>query len=114
MAVKKSEIYSSLWKSCDTLHGSMDASDCEDYVVFLFIDEYARDRNASIEMQSGCGRAEVTFGDNFEPGHSHRRAAAIKNTITTHYELFRTDFQLASEGRSCIVVREHPPFARSE
>jgi len=32
MALKKSELYSSLSSSCDTLHGGMDASQYKDYV----------------------------------------------------------------------------------
>lgn len=44
MAIKKSELYSSLWKSCDELRGSMDASQYKDYVlVFLFI-KYVSDK----------------------------------------------------------------------
>jgi len=37
MALKKSERYSSLWKSCDELHGGMDASPSQykDYVLIL-------------------------------------------------------------------------------
>lgn len=40
MAIKKSELYSSLWASCDELRGGMDASQYKDYVttaVFEFI-----------------------------------------------------------------------------
>ena len=33
MALKKSELYSSLWSSCDELRGGMDASQYKDYVV---------------------------------------------------------------------------------
>ena len=32
MPVKKSKLYSSLWKSCDELRGGMDASQYKDYV----------------------------------------------------------------------------------
>jgi type I restriction enzyme M protein len=32
MTLKKSELYSSLWKSCDELRGGMDASQYKDYV----------------------------------------------------------------------------------
>lgn len=32
MALKKSDLYSSLWKSCDELRGGMDASQYKDYV----------------------------------------------------------------------------------
>jgi len=43
MAIKKSELYSSLWKSCDELRGSMDASQYKDYVlVLLFVCFWAR------------------------------------------------------------------------
>ena len=33
MALKKSELYSSLWQSCDELRGGMDASQYKDYVL---------------------------------------------------------------------------------
>ena len=32
MALKKSQLYSSLWQSCDELRGGMDASQYKDYV----------------------------------------------------------------------------------
>ncbi len=35
MAIKKSELYSSLWASCNELRGSMDASQYKDYVLIL-------------------------------------------------------------------------------
>jgi type I restriction-modification system DNA methylase subunit len=35
MALKKSELYSSLWQSCDELRGGMDASQYKDYVLVL-------------------------------------------------------------------------------
>ena len=55
MALKKSELYSSLWKSCDELRGGMDASQYKDYVlVLLFVkyvsDKYAGDPDALIEV----------------------------------------------------------------
>jgi type I restriction-modification system DNA methylase subunit len=31
MAIKKSELYNSLWASCDELRGGMDASQYKDY-----------------------------------------------------------------------------------
>lgn len=36
MAMKKSELYSHLWASCDELRGGMDASQYKDYVLFIF------------------------------------------------------------------------------
>ncbi|WP_205619201.1 type I restriction-modification system subunit M N-terminal domain-containing protein [Christiangramia echinicola] len=36
MAIRKSELYSSLWKSCNEIRGGMDASQYKDYVLTLF------------------------------------------------------------------------------
>ena len=40
MALKKSELYSSLWSSCDELRGGMDASQYKDYVLVLLFIKY--------------------------------------------------------------------------
>ena len=58
MAVKKSELYSSLWKSCDELRGGMDASQYKDYILdILFIkyvsDKYTNDPNAMVTIPRG-------------------------------------------------------------
>src|SRR5690606_28237967 len=47
MAVKKSELYSSLWQSCDELRGGMDASQYKDYVLTLLFIKYVSDKHAS-------------------------------------------------------------------
>ena len=44
MAIKKSELYSSLWKSCDELRGGMDASQYKDYVLVLLFVKYVSDK----------------------------------------------------------------------
>ena len=59
MALKKSELYASLWASCDELRGGMDASQYKDYVlVLLFIkyvsDKYAGQPYAPITMPKGA------------------------------------------------------------
>jgi len=59
MALKKSELYSSLWQSCDVLRGGMDASQYKDYVlVLLFIkyisDKYAGQAYAPITIPEGA------------------------------------------------------------
>ncbi len=44
MALKKSELYSSLWASCDELRGGMDASQYKDYVLVLLFIKYVSDK----------------------------------------------------------------------
>lgn len=58
MAIKKSQLYSSLWSSCDELRGGMDASQYKDYVLTLLFmkyvtDKYAGKPNAIIEVPEG-------------------------------------------------------------
>ena len=58
MALKKSELYGTLWKSCDELRGGMDASQYKDYVlVLLFVkyvtDKYAGNRDALLVVPTG-------------------------------------------------------------
>jgi type I restriction enzyme M protein len=48
MALKKSELYSSLWQSCDELRGGMDASQYKDYVLVLLFVKYVSDKYAGV------------------------------------------------------------------
>ena len=64
MPVKKSEVYSSLWKSCDELRGGMDASQYKDYILVLLFVKYVSDRyagkpNALIEVPKGGSFADM-------------------------------------------------------
>lgn len=59
MAVKKSELYSTLWKCCDELRGGMDASQYKDYVLVILFVKYISDKrrsdpNFDIEIPEGC------------------------------------------------------------
>src|SRR3989304_1466420 len=47
MPIKKSELYSSLWASCDELRGGMDASQYKDYVLVLLFMKYVSDKASS-------------------------------------------------------------------
>ena len=42
--IKKSDLYSSLWASCDELRGGMDASQYKDYVLFMLFIKYISDK----------------------------------------------------------------------
>ena len=64
MAIKKSDLYSSLWQSCDELRGGMDASQYKDYVlVLLFVkyisDKYAGQPYAPITIPAGASFADM-------------------------------------------------------
>src|SRR5271165_552317 len=64
MPIKKSELYSSLWESCDELRGGMDASQYKDYVlVLLFVkyvsDKYAGQKDALLDVPVGGRFADM-------------------------------------------------------
>jgi type I restriction enzyme M protein len=64
MALKKSQLYSSLWQSCDELRGGMDASQYKDYVLTLLFMKYVSDKAASarrslIEVPKGASFADI-------------------------------------------------------
>lgn len=49
MALKKSDLYSSIWASCDELRGGMDASQYKDYVLFMLFIKYVSDKYADYD-----------------------------------------------------------------
>ena len=60
MALKKSQLYSSIWQACDELRGGMDASQYKDYVlVLLFVryvtDKYAGKSDSLVDIPPGGG-----------------------------------------------------------
>lgn len=68
MAIKKSELYSSLWSSCDELRGGMDASQYKDYVLVLLFIKYVSDKYAGVPY------APITI----PPGASFADMVALK------------------------------------
>ncbi|WP_208365736.1 type I restriction-modification system subunit M [Helicobacter pylori] len=59
MAIKKSELYSSLWAGADSLRGGMDASEYKNYVLNLLFLKYISDKarsnmDSEIEVPEGC------------------------------------------------------------
>jgi type I restriction enzyme M protein len=47
VALKKSDLYSSIWQSCDELRGGMDASQYKDYILTLLFVKYVTDKAKS-------------------------------------------------------------------
>ncbi len=77
MALKKSDLYSSLWASCDQLRGGMDASQYKDYILTLLFVKYVSDKaksdaNSLIEVPAGgsfddmlATKGDKEIGDRF-------------------------------------------------
>ena len=75
MALKKSQIYASLWQSCDELRGGMDATQYKDYILTLLFMKYVSDKYAAepdplIEVPDGGGfagmvklKGDIEIGD---------------------------------------------------
>ena len=99
MAIKKSNLYSSIWASCDELRGGMDASQYKDYVLFMLFIKYISDKYSN----SGDFAPPVTIPN----GASFKDMIALKgksdigdkiNTqiiqplINTNERLARSDF----------------------
>jgi type I restriction enzyme M protein len=72
LALKKSELYSSLWQSCDELRGGMDASQYKDYVLVLLFIKYVSDKYADQPF------APITI----PPGASFADMVALKGRAT--------------------------------
>lgn len=68
MAIKKSELYSSVWEMCDELRGGMDASEYKDYVLIMLFIKYISDKYA------GMPYAPITVPE----GASFKDMAALK------------------------------------
>lgn len=77
MALKKSDLYSSLWSSCDQLRGGMDASQYKDYILTLLFVKYVSDKaktdpSSLIDVPAGgsfddmlAAKGSVEIGDRF-------------------------------------------------
>src|SRR3954454_8976960 len=77
MVLRKSDLYSSLWKSCDELRGGMDASQYKDYILTLLFVKYVSDKQKTdpsslIDVPAGgsfddmlSAKGDVEIGDRF-------------------------------------------------
>ena len=63
MPIKKSDLYASLWASCNELRGGMDASQYKDYVLVLLFIKYVSDRYAGKPFASVIVPDGATFHD---------------------------------------------------
>ena len=77
MAIKKSELYSSLWSSCDELRGGMDASQYKDYVLVMLFVKYISDKYADVPF------ALITI----PPGASFKDMVAMKGASDIGHQI---------------------------
>jgi type I restriction enzyme M protein len=99
MPIKKSELYSSIWASCDELRGGMDASQYKDYVLFMLFIKYVSDKYAdsddfapSVNIPQGASfkdmlalRGQDDIGDKIN-------TQIIQPLIDSNSRLSRSDF----------------------
>ena len=99
LAIKKSELYSSLWASCDELRGGMDASQYKDYVLVLLFIKYVSDKYAGHALRAdhhprgrqlqGHGRAQGQDRHRRPDQQEDHRAAGQRQQAVRHAGLQR-------------------------
>ena len=88
MAIKKNELYSSLWASCDKLRGGMDASQYKDYILTLLFVKYVTDKFKGVKY------ADITVPE----GGSFDDIVALKNNPNIGEEMDKVIAKLAEAG----------------
>ena len=66
MAVKKSELYSSLWASCDSLRGGMDSSQYKNYILTLLFVKYVSDKYKIDDTETIIAAAQAELDEMIE------------------------------------------------
>ena len=90
MAIKKKEIYSSLWASCDKLRGGMDASQYKDYILTLLFVKYVTDKFKGVKY------ADITVPE----GGSFDDMVALKGTKNIGEGMDKVIAKLAEAGNN--------------
>ena len=87
VAIKKSQLYASLWQSCDELRGGIDASQYKDYILTLLFMKYVSDKADSdpdslIIVPDGGGFTDmVNLKDDKEIGDKINKIICINRYI---------------------------------
>ena len=104
MALKKSQLYSALWSSCDELRGGMDASQYKDYVLFMLFIKYISDKYA--DSDDFAPPVTIPKGSSFEDMVALKGDSDIGNKINTQViqPLIDANSRLA---RTEAVCRDH-------
>lgn len=113
MAIKKSQLYASLWQSCYELRGGMDASQYKDYILTLLFMKYISDKAASpdgslIYVPDGGGFADmVKLKGDIEIGDKVNKIIgklADENEILAYQEQVNAIFQVWRETHEPLLL----------
>jgi type I restriction enzyme M protein len=102
MAIKKSDLYSSLWASCDELRGGMDASQYKDYVLFILFIKYVSDKYGDTDDFA----PPVTI----PPGASFKDMIALKGKSDIGDKINKQVIQPLVENNSTLARTDFPDF----
>jgi type I restriction enzyme M protein len=102
MAIKKSDLYSSLWASCDELRGGMDASQYKDYVLFMLFIKYVSDKYG----ESDDFAPPVTI----PPGASFKDMIALKGKSDIGDKINTQVIQPLIDANSRLARSDFPDF----
>ncbi|MBI9048654.1 MAG: type I restriction-modification system subunit M [Anaerolineaceae bacterium] len=100
MAIKKSELYSSLWASCDELRGGMDASQYKDYVLVLLFIKYISDKYAGVPY------APITIPQ----GASFKDMVALKGKSDIGDQINKKIIAPLANANNQLSVSDFPDF----
>jgi type I restriction enzyme M protein len=104
MAIKKSELYSSLWQSCDELRGGMDASQYKDYVLVLLFIKYISDKYAGVPY------APITI----PKGASFKDMAQLKGKPDIGDQINKKIIAPLAKANQQLSLADFPDFNQSE
>ena len=102
MAIKKSDLYSSLWASCDQLRGGMDASQYKDYVLSMLFIKYISDKYADSDHFA----PPVTI----PPGASFNDMVALKGKIDIGDRINTQVIQPLIDANARLARTDFPDF----
>ncbi|WP_414664199.1 type I restriction-modification system subunit M [Horticoccus sp. 23ND18S-11] len=102
MAIKKSDLYSSIWSSCDALRGGMDPSQYKDYVLFMLFIKYVSDK---------YGHADAFVAPVVIPPGSHfRDMIALKGKSDIGDKINTQVIQPLIDANSRLARSDFPDF----
>ena len=117
MALKKSDLYSSLWASCDELRGGMDASQYKDYVLFMLFIKYISDKYGNsadfappVTIPKGASFADMVALKGKPDIGDKINTQVIQPLIEANARLARSDLLVCEGGEVGRAAIWHAPI----